>query len=76
MRMYVRVRKARLYIILSHGKRLLVLRREDVFRPFLRQKNVHEKVSLYAVPFCHEMPACDCSCVQRGLHWVMKLSAH
>ena len=47
-----------------------------MFRPFLRQKNVHEKVSLYAVPFCHEMPARDCSCVLRGLHWVMKLSAH
>src|SRR5207245_9107399 len=51
---------------------LLVLRREDVFCPFVRQKNVHEKFSLYRVPLCREMSACDCSFVQMGLYCVTR----
>ena len=43
---------------------LPVLRREDVLCSFVRQKNVHEKFSLYGVPFCREMSACKCSFVQ------------
>ncbi len=43
-----------------------------MFRPFLRQKNVYEKVSLYGIPLRREMSACDCSFVQMGLHCVTR----
>ena len=54
-----------------HFAVLLVPRREDVFCPFVRQKNVQE-VSLYRIPLCREMSAYDGSFVQMGLHCVTR----
>ena len=56
----------------GHFAVLLVLRREDVFCSFVREKNVHERLALYGIPFCREMSAFECGFVVSGLRCVCR----